>query len=159
MWLSPRVGFIVTALTLAVAISCKDNGAPVTTEPTGRYELQTIGGEELPFVTARYLSGDWDEISSGSLRVLSRGRLIIAAISDRRAPDGSLKFQVFDTLTFTYSRSGDLVVLGYQHFDGIEADTLQLIAVGENSGLHALSDNYRRATIPITLVNGALYLK
>ena len=154
-----KVGFVVAAVMLCVAIACKDNGAPVPTEPVGRYELQTVGGVDLPYVTARYLSGDWEEISEGSLRVLSRGRLIITAVIDSRSPNGSLKFQKFDTLTFTYSRSGDLVVLGFQHFNEISTDTLQLLEIGENAGLHALSDNYRRTTLPITLVNGALYLK
>ena len=149
---------LITGCVMSLA-SCGDDGAPKAAEPSGQYELQTVGGAPLPHVLARYLSEEWDEISEGSLRVLSRGRLLVTATVDRRNPDGSLQRQTFDTVTFQYTRSGDLVVLSFQDFDGVRGDTLQLVTFGENAGLHALSQNYRRVSMPITLVTGALYLK
>lgn len=154
------VGVLIAAAIAGLALAaCGDGGAPKDTEPTGQYQLQTVGGEALPHFVIGYLNGEWDEISEGSLRVLSRGRLIVTATMDRRNPNGSLQRQTFDTVTFRYSRSGELVILSFQDFDGTRSDTLQLVDFGDNRGLHALSDNYRRISMPITMVNGALYVK
>lgn len=150
---APRV------VVLCAMLSCGDSGAPEQREPTGEYRLQAVNDQALPHVIATYLNGEYDEIADGTLRVLSRGRLIVTAVVDRRNGNGSLQRETFDTVTFPYKRSGDLVTLSFQDPDGSRADTLQLLTFGDNLAIRALSENYRRPTRPITLVNGALYVK
>lgn len=140
-------------------LACGDGSAPNPGEPSGEYQLQRVNGEGLPHLVVSYLDGSWDEIDQGSLRVLSRGRVIVMATMARRSPSGSLQRQTFDTVSFQYVRSGDRLILRFQDADGVRADTLDIVDFGENAGLLALSDNYRRPISPITLVRGALYVK
>ena len=146
-------------IAVGVALACGDGAAPEPSEPTGLYQLQTVNGEGLPHVVAVYLDGSSDEIDQGALRVLSRGQLIVTATVLRRSAGGSLQRTTFDTVVFPYRRSGNHVVLSFQDPDGARSDTLELVDMGENSGLFSVSEHYRRPLRPITLVKGALYVK
>ena len=151
-------GFRCLAL-LAVICACGDPGSPrKPAEPTGRYTLSTINGKELPIVTATYLSGHHDELDHGSLRVLSRGHLFVAATIHRYNPDGSFDLAQDDTATFAYRRDGNIVVLTLEDPLGPRTDTLDMVT-SPNVGLIVRSVHYIRSGWPAPMFRNALYVK
>lgn len=155
-----KVNNILRATAAAALLACADTSSPKPSEPSGRYELVLVGDQALPHYVVGYLDGSYDEIDHGSLRVLSRGRLVVAATTFRRNVDGSFRFSFADSLTFQYARSGERVVLRFQDPLGERTDTLDMVYLGNNnSGLHVRSVNYKRIGWPAPLVSDALYVK
>lgn len=141
-------------------IACSDGSSPKPSEPSGRYELRLVGDEGLPFRVNAYLDGSYDEIDQGSLRVLSRGRFVVAATTVRRNADGSYRLEFADSLTFQYTRSGERVIVKFDDPLGVQTDTLDMVDLGDNSsGLHVRSVNYKRTGLPAPLLYDALYVK
>jgi len=154
------VGTIVSVIVAPAFIACSDGSSPKPSEPSGRYELVLVGDQGLPHYVTGYLDGSYDEIDNGSLRVLSRGRLVVAATTFRRNQDGSFRFQFTDSITFQYKRSGQRAILTFDDPLGVRTDTLDLVDLGDNSsGLHVRSVNYIRSGWPAPLIAEALYVK
>ena len=139
--------------------ACGDPGSPQKpSEPTGRYTLSTVNGKALPIITVRYLSGAHDELVHGSLRVLSRGHLFVAATTHRFDPDSVFYLTQEDTATFAYRRAGNIVVLTLEDPLGPRTDTLEMVT-SPNVGLLVRSVHYIRSGWPTPMFVNALYVK
>jgi hypothetical protein len=144
------------AVAMCALLSCADSSAPA---PGERYELQTVNDRPLPYFLGVYSDQSYDEISQGSISILSGDRLIVTATRLLHYPNGTLESTNWDTVGFHYVRSDKFVVLTYQDADFIRVDTLEVGVVGEKPSLRARTDAYRRPSMPVTFVRGALYVK
>ena len=160
---SRRVTTALVAAAIAMPLaSCSDGSGPKPPqEPTGRYELIMVGTKGLPFVWDSFMDGSYQELLSGSIRVLSRGRLEAEVFLHHYDNAGRLFEAIADTLVFEYRRSGEIVVLEFNDVLGTRTDTIEIDIYAEQPALRVLSINYFRAAPgkhPALMYNG-LYVK
>jgi len=150
---------VLLAITIAALAACGDDGGPETkSEPQGQYALISVGTANLP-IRVNYLDGSYDLLVAGSLRVLSRSRLLVASDNPRFNSDGSVRTINTDTVIFSYRRDGDIVELEFFDPLGVRLDTLSVTTHFESPALRALSAHYVRSGTPAPLIRNGLYVK
>ena len=149
---------IVAALSIATT-SCGDHGPDKPNEPFGEYQLQSVAGKLVPYVSKTNLDGSYEEVVSGSLRFLSRGRFAAELLTLRKNADGTVREEIGDTVIFLYRRSVDIVDVEFQDPLGTKHDTLDVEDYFDQPALRARSNRYARAGAPAPLMAGAFYVK
>lgn len=149
----------IAAASFVATTTCADGGPEKPTEPFGEYRLTAIGTRPLPVRWTSYLDGSYEEIVSGSLRFLSRGRVAAEMLTLHKNANGTVREEIGDTVIFVHRRSGTLVDLEFQDPLGVRRDTLDVETYFDQPALRARGENYARTGAPAPLKAGALYVK
>jgi len=149
-------GIFVAMLALA---ACGDGGEPPAV-PQGNFQLLMVGVRSLPVqIGDKYLDGSYDALAAGSLRFLSRGRLLVAGTTHRLNADGSQRTETVDTALFRYRFLDDVLELEFDDPLGVRQDTLEYMDYQSRQALRAISAHYARSGSPAPLLDGALYVR
>lgn len=152
---------LVAVAVAAILSACSDGGGPPkTSEPSGEYILTLVRSSPLPFrVGGTFFDGSYIDRVGGSLRILSRARLLAASVDHHFNRDGSLREETVDSVVFEFRRVGDQVELKFENQLGVRFDTLELVTYLDRPGLQARTMRYFRLGFPDPLLAGALYVK
>ena len=147
------------AALVLLALACGDGTPPTPSEPTGEYALQAVGIHPLPYRKATNLDGSYEDLIVGSLKVLSRNRLLVTGVVEQRSAQGALLESISDSVIFTWRRNGELVLLTFDDPLGPRSDTLDVTTFQSYPALRARSTHYRRSGHPEPMLTGAVYVK
>ena len=151
---------LVAVAVAAILSACSDGGGPPkTSEPSGEYILTLVGSSPLPFRRGSFIDGSYIDRVGGSLRILSRARLLAASVDHHFNRDGSLREEAVDSVIFEFRRVGDRVELKFENQLGVRFDTLEFVTYLDRPGLQARTMRYFRPGFPDPLLAGALYVK
>ncbi len=124
-----RIPVLLAALTLA----CSDSPGPEDdSELYGDYPLYEIGLSPLPAFDkpAPFRPQDSLMITGGTLRILSRGRVSVITNVEwwSDLEPGGIGFVAPETLTVSYTRTGDLLIVPFPNDPrGAHTDTIQIM--------------------------------
>ena len=117
---------LLTTLALAAAVAvagCSDDGSGPDDDETGTYELETIGGDPLPYVIVQIANTYKLEVLDGSITLRSNNTFETSGTL-RETENGS-STTVTETDSGTYSLSGSTLILDFQ--DDEEPQTATLV--------------------------------
>ena len=152
---------LVAVAVAAMLSACSDGGGPPNaSEPSGEYLLTLVGSSPLPYrVGGPYIDFSYIDRVGGSLKVLSRARLVAASVDHHFNRDGSLREETVDSVVFEFRRVGNVVELKFENQLGVRFDTLDLITYLDRPGLRARTMRYFRPGFQDPILAGALYVK
>ena len=106
--------------TIAVA-ACSDSTPPEPNALTGRFELASVNGADLPIVLFTGIDGSSRLLVAGSFDFRTRGRFIDVRTIQQRSPTGVLGAMHDDSATFAYRLVNDTLFV--QHPLPVESDS------------------------------------
>jgi hypothetical protein len=101
--------------------ACSESTPPDTDALSGRYELVSVNGTELPLVVFTGIDGSSRLLVAGSLDFRTRGRFIDVRTIQDRSPTGVLGAMYDDSAAFAYRLVDDTLLV--QHPMPFEPDS------------------------------------
>lgn len=117
---------------------------------SGTFDLATVDGQSLPYLTFINQPGDSLFITGGEVRILSRGRASIVQRNRWHTPSGGPQPEASDTLVLIFRESGDRIVFDYPTYKDtatIDDDALTIrtfVNFGQGNTFHRDMLYYRR---------------